>query len=279
MSTVYISDLDGTLLNSQGALSQFTVSSLQQLLDEGVDFSVASARSVITIQHVLPGIKLDLPVVEFNGAFVSDLATGHHHIINDLDQGIVSDLYRLLESTGCQPFISSFDGNNDRLYCPEATNFGMQWYIDERVVSRDSRLSETPDFRAVLNQQIICLTSIGSHDDLAEIERQIIEDYGSLVETHLFENHYSPPWHWLTVHDRRATKDQGIRSMLEMTGLNARQLMVFGDHINDLKMFELANHAVAVANAIDAVKESAHQVIGSNDEDSVVKHIRSHRAG
>lgn len=85
---------------------------------------------------------------------------------------------------------------------------------------------------------------------------------------------YSPGWYWLTVHDHRATKDQAIRILLEEWGLDGSELVVFGDSSNDIKMFQVADHAIAVANATDELKRYATQVIGSNNEDSVIKFIR-----
>ena len=63
--------------------------------------------------------------------------------------------------------------------------------------------------------------------------------------------------------------------MLEEWGLGGSEIVVFGDSGNDIKMFQLADRAIAVANATDELKRYATQVIGSNNEDSVVKFIRS----
>ncbi|HEX6972345.1 MAG TPA: HAD family hydrolase, partial [Limnochordia bacterium] len=96
------------------------------------------------------------------------------------------------------------------------------------------------------------------------------------VVTHYFENQYSPGWYWLTVHHWRATKDQAIRVLMQKYGLTRSELVVFGDHTNDIKMFQMADRAIAVANATEALKRHATQVIGSNEEDSVVKYLRDH---
>jgi hypothetical protein len=68
----YVSDLDGTLLRSNATLSSYSKKILQQLLHEGLHFTVASARSVFSMWPILDGLRLSLPVIEFNGAFISD---------------------------------------------------------------------------------------------------------------------------------------------------------------------------------------------------------------
>ncbi len=90
----------------------------------------------------------------------------------------------------------------------------------------------------------------------------------------MFENPYSPGHWWLTIHVRKACKAKALRTLLEMEGIPPQRLTVFGDHINDIKMFQLAGRAVAVANAEELVKQNAHEIIGSNDDDAVVKYIQ-----
>lgn len=62
---------------------------------------------------------------------------------------------------------------------------------------------------------------------------------------------------------------------MEQHGLDNRELVVFGDGLNDLGMFGVADRAVAVANAFDALKERATAVIGPNGEDSVARYIQA----
>ncbi|MEH2234205.1 MAG: HAD hydrolase family protein [Nostoc sp.] len=64
------------------------------------------------------------------------------------------------------------------------------------------------------------------------------------------------------MHNRKATKDQAIRTLLENYGLQESEIVVFGDQINDIEMFQIANHAIAVANADAKLKRYATLLIG-----------------
>ena len=277
MNTLYVSDLDGTLLRNDVSLSAFSENTLRELLADGLQFTVASARSVVAIRQTLRGLPLPLPVIEFNGAFLSDLATGHHEIINALEPSVAASVYEQVTAHGLAPFISSFDGADDRVHYGPMLNAGMHWYLKDRLDHRDSRWrGATDDLAAALQEQVICLTVIAKEDVLADLQVAIGEAHTGSVETHLFENQYFPGWHWLTVHDRRATKDQAIKTLTENYGLGESGVVVFGDHINDLKMFAATDLAVAVGNAQAEVKACADLVIGANEEDSVVKFMRGH---
>lgn len=72
MSTLYVSDLDGTLLRSNEVTSEYTNSVINSLTDRGVIFSYATARSLITAKKVTKGINAKIPLIVYNGAFVID---------------------------------------------------------------------------------------------------------------------------------------------------------------------------------------------------------------
>lgn len=277
MNALYVSDLDGTLLNGSAALSEFTRAALVRLLEEGIDFSVASARSVVSMQTILHGLRIELPVIEFNGAFLSDLSSGRHEVVNAIDGAVASDLYALVRRHGIEPFVSTFSGTEDCLYCPEVVNEGMEWYVSDRTARGDRRLRKCLDVGSALREQVVCLTSIGSEPMLFEVAASIRERYRSDVAIHFFENQYSPGWHWLTVHDRKATKGQAVRTLMEIRGLAGHELIAFGDAANDLELLGIASTAVAVGNAAPEVRERATHVIGTNEEDSVARFIDEHR--
>jgi Cof subfamily protein (haloacid dehalogenase superfamily) len=274
VTTVYISDLDGTLVNERAELSAFSQQSLRDLLEDGLPFTVASARSVHSIQQMLGGLPIDLPVISFNGAFLSDIRTGHHEVVNAMDREVARDIFECLPRHGCVPYIATYDGAQERVYYDQVINAGMQWYLDERLEREDPRWQRAGRLSDAFADQVVGMTMINRREVLADLELDLAERFADSVELHHFENEYNPGWYWLTVHDRRATKDQAIRSLQQLRGLHQHKVVVFGDNRNDIRMFREADLAVAVANAIDEIKTHAHQVIGSNLEDAVVKYLQ-----
>ncbi len=145
---LYVSDLDGTLLGNDARLSARSRAILEDLLRDGLLFTVASARSVVAIQSILAGLTLPLPVIEFNGAFLSDLATGRHHVVNDIGRDLAEAVLALVREAGRLPFVSAFDGRRDRLYYADVGNPGMQWYLADRIQSGDRRVERAGGMRA-----------------------------------------------------------------------------------------------------------------------------------
>ncbi|MBZ0268743.1 HAD family hydrolase [bacterium] len=272
--TLYVSDLDGTLLRNDAVLSPFTRDTLADLLAAGLPFTVASARSVVSMRPMLRGLPLRLPVVEINGAFLSDLETGRHESIASLAPDVAGELLAMIREAGCEPFLTTFDGREDRLYYREIRNAGMQWFLDDRKRAGDHRLRPIDDPVRALDDEIVCITTIADYEVLEELAAGYAARFGDRVQIHLFDSRYCKGWHWLTVHDVHATKDRAIRTLMESNGLAEHDLVVFGDEMNDVGMFRDADRAIAVANAVDGLKPYATHVIGSNEEDAVVTYLR-----
>ena len=270
--TIYISDLDMTLLNSEAKLSQFAKLNINNFMKNGVNFTIASARSVKSIQTILEGVDLQLPIIEFNGTFISDLKTGNHRVINALDQSALTDIRNTLSKYKQNFFLSTYNGKDDKLYYSKTTNSGENWYVEDRISKKDPRLSKTENINKHFKEEVVCITII----DLKENLEPIIDEVSSSnanIEIHFQENPYSPGWFWLTIHSNAATKDQAIESLLKQCNMIDANVTAFGDNTNDIKMLKYASKAVAVENACSELKEVADDIIGYNDNDSVIKYI------
>jgi len=271
--TLFISDLDGTLLGSDGAISDYSRANLIRLLNNGLCFTVASARSYSSISTILAGVPIKLPVIEFNGAYITDYKTGHHYVTNSIDPLIIEKILKVSSMRNLPPFISGHNGSKDVLYYEKISNDGMDWYLKDRIKVKDSRLTRVDNIYDSLKAEIVCLNIIGSENELNELIAEFQANGIDNIEMQFQENPYSPGWHWLTIHDKKATKDKAIRRILTEEGFSPDQLSVFGDNTNDIGMFKLAFKAIAVANAFPQAKKHADKIIGSNDEDSVIKYL------
>lgn len=273
MMKLYVSDLDGTLLHNNGRLSEFSQHNLNQLLASGMHFTVASARSVVAMQRILGDVDFRLPIVEFNGAFVTDYHTGQHQIINAIAPSLVVELFLLLDRHHAGYFVSSYNGQDDCLYYSEVLNEGMNWYYQDRLQAGDKRLTYRHNLRRTIGEEIVCFTIIDTKEALQDIYDELHQRYAGEVEIYFYESYYTKGWYWLTIHHKKATKDQAIEQIMDQFGYKVDDLTVFGDEMNDYKLFTMAARSIAVANAVEGLKAVATHVIGSNEEDSVVKFL------
>ncbi|MGH2270487.1 HAD family hydrolase [Anaerohalosphaeraceae bacterium U12dextr] len=273
---LFVSDLDGTLLDGSGALSEFSRKTLRQLLGEGLNFTVASARAINEIQPVLGDLPLRLPVIAVNGAYLTDYTTGRHLVINSLAPSVARAIFDVIRSQHLWPFVCTFNGQQDCLYYQTLSHPAMQWYCQTLSLLGDKRLRETQHLAGVFGEQVISLAVMGEKESIGQLSSLLAETFSGQLENFYFENPYSPGYWWLTIHDKKACKSIALRELMDMFGFTQDNLTVFGDHINDIRMFELAGRGVAVANAEPEVKAVASEVIGPHTEDSVVTYLKAH---
>jgi len=221
-------------------------------------------------------------VLEFNGAYLTDLARGRVHYCRSLKPEVALDIVDKGCAAGLMPVISTYDGAAQQFYIAQTPNNpGLAWYLEDRRQARDPRLRSVIDpaagfdGRLAAGQHAVCLTFIARESDLVPLQQEIDHVWGEQVETLCVENAYSPSWHWLTVHDALATKAHGLRALAEHLEIELSRVTVFGDQLNDLPMFKIAGRAVAVGNASAAVRERADEVIGDHEQASVVRYLQA----
>lgn len=277
---LFVSDLDCTLLRNDTTLSPFARDTLNGLLAKGLNFTVASARSVSSMRPLLKGLNLRLPVIEFNGAFITDLASGRHLSVCSIETAILLPLFAMGAEASLAPCISTFEGGRDNLYFPPIANPGIDWYRASRAKEGDERVREGYEPQRHLQEQVVCLTYIAPREVLAAFLEGARGEFEGGVRLHLQDNPYFPGWWWLTIHPWSACKSQALKRLREAfcPELGRGPITAFGDQGNDLEMIRAADVGVAVANATPEIREAADLVIGSNQEDAVVRFIADRAA-
>ncbi|MDC8002702.1 HAD family hydrolase [Aureisphaera galaxeae] len=270
---IFFSDLDGTLLNQEARLSDTSYALITELLQKGLRFGIASARNLDTIQTMMRGLEISLPVISLNGAYISDIKTKRHLQINDINGTVKQDLFQYIDKNETGVFLSTHKNGKDAISHIYLQNEGEQWYVQDRKGSPRQQIEGIDRLSSLDSHKITCFTFVNRKEKLKDLHDYLQEHHGSETELHLFENMYSRGWFWLTVHSARATKSNAIAHILEHYNLSEKHLTVFGDGMNDLPMFELAHTAVAMSNAQETVKQKADVIIGNNNEDSVAKYL------
>lgn len=270
---LFISDLDGTLLQNDASLSTFARNSLEEMMDAGVAFSIATARSITSARLVLGELGLRLPIVCSNGAYIADFHSGEHRHVFAHPKPADKELLELILADGFHPFLGTFDGKANHLYLGEIANEGLDWYKRDREMAKDKRLIYCDDVSIGLADHVISINVIEREGPIRELGAKIEAQFPGVFRQYIYENWYDNSWFWLSLYHVHATKGHAIQTLMAETGHSLDQLTVFGDNLNDLSMFELAPNAVAVGNARKEVKKVAQKVIETNETDAVVRYM------
>ena len=262
MSNLYVSDLDGTLLRSNEATSEYTNQVINSLVDKGMIFSYATARSLITAKKVTKGINAKIPLIVYNGAFVIDNITEKILIANYFDDSVYSVLEDLF-SNSVYPIVYAYINGKEKFSFVRALcTKGMDMFLASR--KGDIRTNEVKALSELKEGNIFYITCIDAPEKLKPLYDKYKDKYHCVYQTDIYTNEQ-----WLEIMPLEASKSNAIKQLREM--LDCEKLIVFGDGKNDIDMFQMADESYAVANAHEELKKYATDVILSNDDDGVAR--------
>ena len=265
MNSLYVSDLDGTLLRSNEVTSEYTNQVINSLVDQGMIFSYATARSLITAKKVTKGINAKIPLIVYNGAFVIDNVTEKILIANYFDDSVHSVLEELFRN-GVYPIVYAYiDGKEKFSFVPRLCTKGMKAFLDSR--KGDIRTNAVDSLSELTQGNIFYITCIDEPEKLRPLYDKYKDNYHCVFQTEIYTNEQ-----WLEIMPLEASKSKAIKQLQAM--LHCEKLIVFGDGRNDIDMFQIADESYAVANAHEDLKQYATKVILSNDEDGIYETLK-----
>ncbi len=266
--TLYLSDLDGTLLGADEKLSDFTRKTLEKLIENGMLFSYATARSFATARLCTAGLNAKIPLIVHNGTFVIDNQTGNILHKNAFLPTQAKAIVSLLSQYQIHPIVYSLIDQQQRFsydktaISPETWQFILTRKGDgrERTLFSEDRL---------LDGEVFYFACIDQEKRLYPAWKKLTNPLCGLSENTrcVYQKDIYSGHQWLEIMPKNAGKAYAARILKTM--LHADRLVVFGDGINDLPLFEAGDESYAVANAVPALKECATGVILSNIDDGV----------
>lgn len=267
---LYVTDLDGTLLNRQDCISPFSSQVINELVGKGMLFTYATARSLVSASKVTEGLSTVIPVIAYNGAFIIQPSTGEILSGESFTDGERSRVRDVLDRQKISPLVYSFlDGVEKVSWIPQHENNGIRRYLSKRPGDRRFRAVSSKE--QLYQGEIFYYTCIGEKDELQPVYDLFSNDshYRCTLQQELYR-----PEYWCEIMPARASKATAILKLKEMW--NCTRVISFGDAVNDLPMFEISDECYAVENAADELKAAATGIIGSNEEDGVAKWLLRH---
>lgn len=266
---LYVTDLDGTLLRSDENISAYSCSVINKLVEKGMIFSYATARSLVTAKKVTSGINAAIPVIVYNGASVIDNLSKAILISNFFSECESYNIEKALLEFGIYPIVYSYvDGIEKFSYLKEHTNSGMDFFLNSR--KDDIRRNPVESIDALYRGNTFYFTCIGEETELLPVYDFLKdnESYNCIYQRDIYSDEQ-----WLEILPSKATKTQAILQLKEL--LQCDKVVSFGDGKNDISMFKISDECYAVENADDELKAIATDIIESNELDGVARWLDS----
>ena len=267
--TLYVTDLDGTLLDNGARISDKTAAMLNRLIADGAAVTVASARGVTGVGLVAGGeVDFRLPLILMNGAIFYNL---DKKLVGDAcvwDTETTMKVLRICENAGRTPFLYRVHEGQMLVEFVRLSSEGELRFFNERNVRHSGFYKQVEQYH-ISDGGCVYISMQDSAEVLAPIREKLmlLDD----VDTVMYHDIYNEGNWFLEASSARSGKGNAVSRLREQT--QAERVVVFGDNLNDMSMFEVADVRCAVENAHPDLIAAADCVIGSNDNDGVAEFI------
>jgi len=268
--TLYVTDLDGTLLNSNKELSPMTRKTVNSFIADGGYFTVATARTAASASIILAGLDLSLPAVLMNGAVIYDFKHKKYiktETIAETEACMIADT---IKQHGISGFMFAVRNNTLVTYYENLKTQHMKEYYAERVRRYYKSFEEVEDFRhAATGNDVIYFTMTDEYDALSGLYNELVNVAG--IDMAFYKDVYSDNLWYLEIYSINASKYNAVSYLRNYYGFD--RVVGYGDNLNDIPFLKACDEFYAVSNAVDELKVLSTAVIDSNINDGVAKHL------
>lgn len=268
--TLYVTDLDGTLLNTKDRVSPESIRMINELVAGGMLFTYATARSLVSASVVTKGLSAEIPIIAYNGAFIIHPRTGK--VLSQLlfSREEAKQVREVLQEYHISPLVYALIDRAEKVsYDRTRENEGVQRYLSSR--KGDKRFRPLEGSAGLYDGDIFYYTCISEKEELMPVYRIFSKDnrFHCTLQQELYR-----PEYWCEIMPGKATKAEAIKTLKELWQCD--RIVSFGDAVNDIPMFEISDECYAVENAVQELKDIATDIIAGNDYNGVANWLWEH---
>ena len=278
-------DLDGTLLNSYGQISEKNKKTLQMAQEKGIQVVLASGRSTNSVKNLANEIGNSHYIICGNGSLIYDLQK--EQIIYDkfIDKKKVLQIIEICEQNSIYYNVYTEDmviaknlSNNVLFYHQEnaskpenkKTKINLVENIYDYIKNLENenilKFTISDKSNIIFNSIIKKFREIKNIDvlDVAHMSRKMIKSGTEEV---------SLEYYYTEITSENVDKWIAISWLADKLNINKEEIMTIGDNINDKMMIENAGMGIAMGNSAPYIQEIADKVVANNNEDGVAEAV------
>ena len=278
-------DLDGTLLNSYGLISEENKKAIKKAQEEGANVVLSSGRSTSSVKNLAEELGGNKYIICGNGSLIYDLQK--EAIIYDkfIDKNKVLQIIQICEQNSIyyniyteNMVIAKTLDNNVLFYHQENANKpdsrktkinlvdNIYEYIENLENENILKFTISDNSNIIFNSIIKKLREIKNIDvlDVAHMSRKFIRAGTEEVQI---------AYYYTEITSENVDKWNAIEWLAEKLNIEKQDIIAIGDNVNDKLMIENAGLGVAMGNSAPYIKEIADRVVESNNDDGVAEII------
>lgn len=259
-------DLDGTLTDSNKNIPQENKKAIWKAIEQGITIILASGRAPMGMTGVAGELELDKRggiIVAFNGGKIMDCKTGETIINYELPHDLIPDICAIAAKHGTAP-VSYTDTQ-------VVSEYDTDKYVLHECKCNSTALLKVDSLPEFLDFPVNKLMIAGEHERLLKVRDEMLSKYSDRMVSFFSEAFF------LEASPIGVGKDKALEALCSHLGISKDELMVYGDGLNDIAMFDFAGFSVAMKNAYpEAAKHADVVVPKTNDECGVAYAIEKY---
>ena len=273
-------DLDGTMLNSYGEVTQKTKDIIKKVKQKGLEVIIASGRPIDSLKTISKEIECDNYFISGNGAILYDIKNNQILYENILKKSKVLDIIKICEDNSI--FYNIY---TEREILAKSLNFNVLYYYKENLNKDEDNkthiniVENIYDFITEKNEKIIKITICdNNHSIFNSILKKIkeISDIEVLEVSHMSRKiirqgteEIPIEYFYTEISAKNVDKWEAIKELAKKMHIKNEEIITIGDNINDKKMIENAGIGIAMKGSTQEVINVSDFVTDGNNDDGV----------
>ena len=272
-------DLDGTLLNPRGEITQRNYDAIQAARELGVRVALVTGRRFRDARPIALELGLDVPVISHNGAL-----TKHARTLETVTAILLplAEAHKVLQTGrahGADPMVSDDPVGAGLLVYDHISedNHALAKYIEwsRRVVGSEAEeaVRRVPSLEEYLDHAPVHIAFSGTCASIRRLGESLecaLESKVKILSTIYPKQDFA----LLDVLHPEASKGAGLAAVAIEYNLTCEQVMAVGDNFNDLEMLHYAGTGVCMGNAEPSLRDiQSFHVTATNEHDGVAEAI------
>lgn len=263
-----VTDMDGTLLNSEKKISCENLKAIKKLKNKGIKFAIATGRLDTMIKSYLREIENDTPVICCNGALIRNISMNQFYYGNDIKN---ENCLQILDI--CKQYSTPFVLYGENTVYSNSINPKIKFLYDynSKVCDNDKvkiNISNNVLDEFTGKEKIFKILIINSNLELLEKISKQINNIKNLVA-------YKSDVNFLDVMHSGVNKGNALNEISRILNIKKEEIIAIGDNHNDVSMLENAGYSIAMENGEQVAKDAADYITCSNDDSGVAKALNS----
>ena len=219
----------------------------------------------VVVCDMFKDVRLNLPFILMNGVVIFDPVENKNLSVHSIDAEIAKKVLDCYRKYNKSPMLYFMRDSFIEIVYSDLTNPYQAEYVSHRDSLKRKVFRYEKEYHIKNNDNLIYIVTLDKHNEIAGIKNEITNNIG--LTSMFYRDNYTDCY-FLETFNPAVSKSSGALELKKILGVD--RIVAFGDNLNDIPMFEIADEAYAVSNAHEELKKIATGVIDSNDEDAVV---------